>query len=308
LLPFYNTKEGKAIVEQFIMVNLRAYPKYLAELQGISKGAQVSQAHIFLLQFADELEAGWIPSTLSKPKPNCADIHVHTSNGVWIGHNEDTEPLIKTTAYIVEYDFTDSGEQFTAYTYPGRLPGDAWGFSKKSNLTFSMNWVGNTPVTVGLARAFVNRAIFGASSVADAIAKATPENRAFGFSLNLGDLSTAQTYNIEVAQEASSQLEIKRNFSHFNEYKVLHPSGMIPDESTVHRQNRCNEFPAPSSSMDIQNILGDTKDKQFPIYRTTRPSDEVDTAVSVVFDLVKLSANVWTTNPKMPSGLTLNLN
>lgn len=51
----------------------------------------------------------------------------------------------------------ESGEHFVAYTYPGRLPGDAWGFSKKANLTFSMNWVGPTPTKVGIARGFINR-------------------------------------------------------------------------------------------------------------------------------------------------------
>lgn len=43
-------------------------------------------------------------------------------------------------------------------------------------------------------------AIFGASSKEDAIKRATPDNRAFGWTLNLGDISAARSYSFEVQQ------------------------------------------------------------------------------------------------------------
>jgi len=195
LLPFYGTGLGKSVLEQFLLINERHYPKYFEEVQGLAAGSGVPLPTLLLLQFADELEAGWISPVA---RSDCSDIHAHAYQSGFLGHNEDAEPVIKSTGYIVEYEFTDSGEHFTAYTYPGRLPGDAWGFSPLANLTFSVNWVGPIPASVGLARGFINRAVFGSKSLQDAIDRATPGNRAFGFSLNIGDITTAKSYNFEV--------------------------------------------------------------------------------------------------------------
>ncbi len=73
----------------------------------MAQGANVPLSTLLLLQFADELEAGWIPSSSSSlPKSDCADIHVNSWGSIFVGHNEDAEPAIKGNAYIVEYEFT----------------------------------------------------------------------------------------------------------------------------------------------------------------------------------------------------------
>lgn len=308
LLPFWQTGQGKAVVEQFLLLNQRTYPYYFNEIEGLAAGSGVPLSTLMLLQFADELEAGWIDP--SRSKPDCSDIHVRSFNTVLVGHNEDAEPAIKDTAYIVDYEFTDTGEKFVAYTYPGRLPGIAWGFSSEGNLTFSMNWVGavESPYTVGLARGFINRDIYGSKSVTEAMERATPNGRTFGFTMNIGDMSAGRIYSVEVAPRVYSVWEVGRNYSHFNMYKELNIP-MIMDESTIHRQARCNEFPLPAGEQDIRQILGDTKDPIFPIFRVATKSDPEDTVVTVIFDLVKQQANVWSgTNPKLvSSGLVMSM-
>lgn len=72
---------------------------------------------------------------------------------------------------------------------------------------------------------------------------------------------------------------------------------------------RCNDFPAPTTENDIRGILGDTKDPQFPIYRVATKFDPLDTAVTVIFDLVNKHASVWDNNPKLnPPGILIPLN
>lgn len=71
---------------------------------------------------------------------------------------------------------------------------------------------------------------------------------------------------------------------------------------------RCDEFPTPTSETDVRSILGDTKDKEFPIYRVPTAVDPLVTAVTVVFDLVNMVASVWDNNPKLNEpGLRLSL-
>jgi len=91
-------------------------------------------------------------------------------------------------------------------------------------------------------------------------------------------------------------------------YKELNVD-MIKDESTIHRQARCNQFPAPKTGDDVRAILGDTKDKEFPIYRVATKTDPLDTVVTVLFDLVGMVAHVWDSNPALtPPGTKLVMN
>ncbi len=100
------------------------------------------------------------------------------------------------TGYFVEYDVSDNGNQqrFTAFTYPGYLSGNAFGFNSK--LVISTNAVFPKEIDVGIARTFINRDIYTAASIDEAINKATPQNRGSGFSLNLGSLSEKRTVNV----------------------------------------------------------------------------------------------------------------
>ena len=47
------------------------------------------------------------------------------------------------------------------------------------------------------------------------------------------------------------------------------------DPSSVHRLARVRALPRPSDLRDILAVLGDTQDKDYPIYRTPRKTDPV---------------------------------
>ena len=49
------------------------------------------------------------------------------------------------------------------------------------------------------------------------------------------------------------------------------------DPSSDHRLARVKQLPAPTNSTDILSILGDTADKQYPIFRTATPPDTAAT-------------------------------
>jgi len=222
LITFYQTTDGKRIVDAFSEINEEYYPGYFEELKGMSNGSEIPLSVLLLLNFRAELQY-WVQNNLEKPhKPselNCADIHVNFPGNVLVGHNEDAAPAIKQNAYLLEIEIPETGENFSAYTYPGVLPGLSFGWNK--DLTFSFNFVFPLPVKVGLARSFVNRHVLASSSVSEAISRATPENLAFGFTVNIGDIQNQKSYSVEVSPDMIGVFKVEQNFSHFNEYKLL---------------------------------------------------------------------------------------
>ena len=91
---------------------------------------------------------------------------------------------------------------------------------------------------------------------------------ASGFSYNIGSVATGDIVNIEVAPNSTfSILNITEGDScHFNEYIRLNVD-QFPDVSSAARLARVEQMPAPVNPYDIITILGDTKNKSYPIYR-----------------------------------------
>lgn len=127
-----------------------------------------------------------------------------------------------------------------------------------------------TPV----ARQFINRDMLAARTVADALARATVAPRATGFSANLASLydGTDTMLNLEVSAEAHSVFVVTDHYYHFNMYRHLNVSQEV-DESTVHREARAEAMPAAETMSGALQILGDTADKAYPIYRNGAPPD-----------------------------------
>lgn len=49
------------------------------------------------------------------------------------------------------------------------------------------------------------------------------------------------------------------------------------DVSTDHRLQRVKELEPPKAIHDLRAILGDTEDRDYPIFRTASPPDSADT-------------------------------
>lgn len=190
----------------------------------------------------------------------------------------------------------------TQHIYPviilfANFVGFAYGWNS-NGIVFSENAVSPTKVVIGgLGDNFLSRDLFSAVSIDDAIQKVSKKNRAYGFSLNIGDLSTLRLFNVEVAADGVGVYEVvKGNYSHTNMYQHLDVS-QYPDPSSIARNERIWQFTI-SGSQDMLDILGDTKNPQYPIYRNGNPPDCCSTASSVLYDLANKKASVFDSNPK----------
>ena len=63
--------------------------------------------------------------------------------------------------------------------------------------------------------------------------------------------------------------------------RYLHSNTVeVSDPSSVHRLARVKQLPQPTNSSDILRLLGDTKDTDYPIYRTATPPDTLATLLT----------------------------
>jgi len=284
------------------------FPQYFLELEGMADGAGVPFHILFLVNLAEEIES-IIPFSNKRFKETggstaCTDIMVLTPNVHMIGHNEDNEPVVKRYSFMVNVTIVDKFNNilthFTAYNYPGYLAGNAWGFN--SQVVFSTNAVSPRNLTLGgIARNFINRNIYESSSIDDAIKRiAQISNRASGFSLNIGQIGTKTIANIEVGPNSYSVKYVNESYYHFNMYRHLNIS-QYDDPSTDHRQARADQLPIPANETGIFCILGDTEDKEYPIYRDAAPPDCCSTVSTALFDLDNRRMSMYLSNPKLTS-------
>jgi hypothetical protein len=127
----------------------------------------------------------------------------------------------------------------------------------------------------------------------------------------LGDLQTGATLNAEVLPMSHSVTVTKCDtyLFHFNMYMYSQNVDQYLDESSVHRWARAKQLPIPHDAQSIVEILGDTEDSEYPIFRNEAGSDEAATIATAVFDMKARTCQVWPgTNPKNSSSiLTLSL-
>jgi len=299
-------KSNMDIYDQTVEMNAAIFPDHMQELQGWAAGANVSFEALMLMNMGDEISTalGMSPKEHRGGKA-CTDIML---NGPYVmAHNEDAGPSVKPLAFLIQVQLmwlqnTTQVSRFTAYTYPGFLSGMAWGFN--DYIAYACNAVFPIAVSLpGLVRYFINRDILASTSAEDALNRLTIQNISLGFSVNIGAIPNSNQgpamYNVEIAQNQTNILTvIPGNYSeHFNMYRRLKVP-QYTDNSSVHREARANQMGPPTDMYDILQILGDTQDPQYPIFRDAVPPDCCSTVATVAFDLQNLTASVYQANPK----------
>lgn len=296
-IAFTSTEEGDSAYNSLVNVSALRYPQYWEEIKGIIEGSEIPAKLIILLNFRQELsilaEAGGKKSGVD----DCSDVMVKEGDPslAFLGHNEDNTHDTVNTSYFVQA--TINGRSWTAFTYAGELSTAAWGFND-AGVSFTLNAVyANEVNTHGVGRTFVSRSILDAPNLQAAVERVQEPNQATGHNINLIGLDEKAIVTIETAPGNLSDVKIISNESYFhaNAYLRLNVP-QSPGNSSQHRQDRAKELKAPRTREDILRILGDTKDPEFPIWRSG--SDNVYTLCTAFFDLQAETVEVIFDNPK----------
>ena len=297
---------GKTAFARLIKDNTIQFPGLVEEMLGTAAGAAVPVEDIWMANLVTEIE-----SLMKEEKAHCSDIYAarREDGTVSHGHNEDWSSTLKPYWYILSLTALP-GSNFSScggMAYPGTMVGfaatwNAHGVYSTQNTLFPRPTRGYGLAST-LAQRIANCGPIGKGpfNIVDNIDEFSTllhtKNWAASASLNVVDLNHQKMANIEVYEDGYSRYDVQGNYSHFNMFKHLkigiqHDEG---DNSTRHRQKRVNELPPPSTTHDIRNILGDTQDQAYPIYRDI-------TLSTLVLNGKTKTLEVWIDqNPSLPS-------
>jgi len=298
LLAYQSSPEGQARYRELVDLNRACYPGYFAELEGTAQGAQQPFEDLFLSSMRGEYLAYL---RASRPGPDgCSDCSLVTDEFALIGHNEDGSPAFRDSMYLIQAR-PEGKPTFTAFCYPGFLPGNAFGFNSEG-ICFSADDVQPRAVRAGIGRNFIARSLLEARSLQDAIERVTIPGRASGFSFTIGSLSERRVVQVEMAPNTHHVREIPGANYHANHYQELAGVDQIIEPSSQARVERARALLQDSLPVDaagVLAILGDQADGQYPIYRQAVPPDQLMTYCTALFDLDARQLQIFTDHPTL---------
>lgn len=241
-----------------------------------------------------------------------------SSNFFGIGHNEDGWNGTYTTGYFVNATVTDASSYF-AFQYPGYLAGNAFGINNYSlALTVNSLFPLNVSITNSRGIYFIARSILDCPDlqcVTNAITGGTQHNHkqnkqtkknkkekekarssstpvsTYGASFNVGLRQEKVILNAEISN-FEYNIENCSNYGyHFNNYVRILDVAATDDISSDNRLDRTQELVGSYGGINTQDnivdILGDTQNSDYPIYRDSKAPDDASTLATGVFDLVQ---------------------
>jgi len=311
---------ARALFDELVGTAVQRYPKLVAELNGTAAGSSQSFELVMTANLLQELSTGLgaVGAPLVKIGEACSDLLLNTltsaseQGGAMFVHNEDYGTEFFDTIYFVRMRLRDSQNssfEIGSFTYPGILPGWAPGWNSHG-LAFSWNVLSPSVLRTGggVAVPFVCRDTLEATSVSDAIVRATPTDLAAGQNLNVGSAITGELVTVETAPGGLHSVQRIVAGSpvqfHANEYFRL----KLPQisKNLVSSKHRLAAFertlPRPDSLQTMLDVLGDTTDAAYPVFRRNDTTHE-DTLFTIAFDLRSKIVSVFRGNPRSPHSL-----
>ncbi|XP_065180844.1 beta-alanyl-dopamine/carcinine hydrolase-like [Sycon ciliatum] len=285
------------------------YPNVVAEMKGIADGSGIDYEEVFLYNCAFEI--GIILRKLDS-LTSCSDLLVQLPNMVLDGHNEDGAGCAMNTSYLINAQITGNDgtveEDFAAFAYAGILPGNAFSFNQHG-LSFAANAVFEKHLRengAALPRSVIGRLLISVKTVDELLDKLQGTEgqsespiwqSVSSFSLNIGDRVNAKVMNIELSTRGISKTTTDNGFLHHFNMFIHTPAPQYMDVSSMRRTAALYSLDGPTDVNSTLRILGDTADKEYPIYRRGHPPDEVYTIATAVYDLLRGVVDIYTTQP-----------
>lgn len=304
---FSETPAGAVLLDKLTANANATFPRFVEELAGLAEGANVSFRDVMVLNAMDELEVlmpPWPPAGGARAG-HCTDVLVGppAAGGAaprLVAHNEDAETSEFGQMFLLDatLPLVSGGGQlsFTAYMYAGMLASEAFAYND-AGVYFTTNALFPRALNEGgVPRAFVQRHLLEARSVADAAARLAAARVACGFSANLGGVGSAvgpgvaALRNVElsaVLPADTRSLGAGETYYHANSY-LRSPTPQFDDASSDARLARLAQLPAPrwpGAALDAQRLLSDEANATFPVYRSGAGDDCCATVMTALIEV-----------------------
>lgn len=255
------------------------FPHIMRELDGLAAGLELSPEEVFAWNCRGDLavEAG----------DGCTTLMAACDGHALIAHNEDGYPVLAGHCAIAQVSM-DGRSDFTAFVYPGSLPGHTFAVNQHG-LAFAVNNIRSTSVLDGVPRQIVARALLDASDLDAALAVLNGTARAGGFHHVIGQAGDARLLSVEATDAGVATTVIERPAAHANHLvdpRLARVRQHITASSRS-RQARGDALaaglpPLPSASQALA-FLRNADDAQLPIHRCAADDpDEENTLASAL--------------------------
>ncbi|TGQ52242.1 peptidase C45 [Mesorhizobium sp. M1C.F.Ca.ET.193.01.1.1] len=255
------------------------FPRYWAELQGLAEGLELPFDDVFLWNCRGDIWA--------MAPDGCTTVQLPGSLHI-IGHNEDGDPDFAGRCALAYVD-SAGGTPFTAFVYPGSMPGHTFAATSKG-LVQTVNNIRPLAGGAGTPRMVLARAVLDAPDLDAALALLRSAPRAGAFHLTLAQAGDERLLSVEFTAQALSVDRVEAARVHSNH--LIHAdtgrmSQVVTGSSGV-RQRRGELLLGQTVQSDPQGrvlgILWDAEDPELPIYRTDPADSDIEnTLASAVF-------------------------
>jgi len=186
------------------------YPQFVEEIRGWADGAGVPFQDLMILNMWAELTA----MKRSRGEGGCSTISLNDGKRIILAHNEDGSAAYKGLMFWLKAK-PRKGRAFECLSYPGFIPGNSPGFND-AGIIQTTNYVPSAEWKVGIPRYILNRAIFDAKTLAEAVKTATHPKRGYGNHHNLASTKERRVLSVEVTPTTHEIHEVHGVYFHTN--------------------------------------------------------------------------------------------
>jgi hypothetical protein len=260
------------------------FPRYWAELRGLADGLELPFEDVFVWNCRGDVWA--------MAPDGCTTVQIPGEAAHSIAHNEDGDPGLAGYCALARLA-VEGGAAFTAFLYPGSLPGHTFAVTE-AGLVQTVNNVRALDGGAGVPRMVLTRALLDASGLDAAITMIRDVAPASGFHLTLAQAGDPRLLSVEFTAKHQSVMEVTAPSVHANHliHDDIADAPQIVTNSSKARQRRGDLLIAGCQrrhdNLDPLSILWDTEEPALPIYRTDPADpDTENTLASAVFHVGK---------------------
>ncbi|AZO08345.1 MULTISPECIES: C45 family peptidase [unclassified Mesorhizobium] len=264
------------------------FPRYWAELRGLAAGLELPFEDVFLWNCRGDIWA--------MAPDGCTTVQLPGSPHV-IGHNEDGAPDFAGHCALAHVA-SEGGNHFTAFVYPGSLPGHTFGVTS-TGLVQAVNNIRPLAAGAGTPRMVLARAMLDASNLDAALAVLRSAPRAGAFHLTLGQAGDERLLSVEFTAQVLSvdRVDVPRVHSNHLIHADSGRVSQIVTGSSGVRQRRGELLLDQPLQSDPQTralgILWDAADPELPIHRTDPDDSDIENTLATAVICIGADKVEW---------------
>ncbi|WAR00878.1 hypothetical protein MAR_025250 [Mya arenaria] len=274
VLRFLATEEGHRQYKELNNTVRMRCAEYVDELQGVADGSDCDYNDLFEMNVDCEMTAAIALVPVASHgvsywayMDGCTNVSIQTPGGnVYFGHTEDISPQMKDLSCMVTMEIRDGNNQviehWTDFVVPGLLPGSKFGFNKHG-------------------------VMFG-------------HNNVYQQGLNAAGIRIASAFSFNFLERTTKGFHVKNTLIEAAGCSSTKPM-VAADHLDPDRDPWEERSPGTATTQNsggglndlLRQILSDTHDVKFPVYRSGLEPDYLATAGTGVYNVAAGSCDVY---------------